>query len=252
MRYAFDHFEVGYDLIYKERIRQGRLRDSYDVILIPSQGRGSAKSIVFDIEPKGKPLDYKKTPDSKSLGMYGESDDITGGMGIQGVAELDKFVNEGGVLITLGGASFLPAEYGITRTVDAGRPSPQFYAPGPIVEAEIVRPTHPIFYGYTGKIVPVRYANGPLLRVPQEDRKWILARFPGTAESVLSGLMKGVAETKNRPAIVDVPAGQGRVVLFATNPCYRWQNMGEFNMLVNAILNYNDFPKPAPAAMPSE
>src|SRR5581483_11571671 len=31
VRYAFDHFEVGYDLIYKERVRQGRLRDSYDV-----------------------------------------------------------------------------------------------------------------------------------------------------------------------------------------------------------------------------
>ena len=30
-------------------------------------------------------------------------------------------------------------------------PQPQFYAPGPIVEAEIIRPSHPIFYGYTGK-----------------------------------------------------------------------------------------------------
>ena len=38
VRYAFDHFEVNYDLIYKERIRQGNLRDAYDVIVIPSQG----------------------------------------------------------------------------------------------------------------------------------------------------------------------------------------------------------------------
>jgi hypothetical protein len=35
------------------------------------------------------------------------------------------------------------------------------------------------------------------------------------------------------------------VVLFATNPCYRWQNLGEFNMLANAILHFNDFPKAA-------
>ncbi len=41
--------------------------------------------------------------------------------------------------------------------------------------------------------------------------------------------------------------GQGHVVLFATNPCYRWQNLGEFNMLANSILNFNDYPKPAPA-----
>jgi hypothetical protein len=155
-------------------------------------------------------------------------------------------VNQGGVLITLGAASFLPAEFGITRTVDASRPSGQFYAPGPIVQAEIVKPSHPIFYGYSEKLVPVRYANGPLLRVPEEDRsQWVLMQFPGTDQSVLSGLMKGVAETRGRPAIADVPTGQGRVVLFATNPCYRWQNLGEFNMLANAILHFKDFPKAA-------
>ena len=36
------------------------------------------------------------------------------------------------------------------------------------------------------------------------------------------------------------PVGRGRVIVFATNPCYRWQNHGEFGMLFNAILHYND------------
>ena len=35
--------------------------------------------------------------------------------------------------------------------------------------------------------------------------------------------------------------------MFATNPAYRWQNLGEFNMLANSILHFNDYPKPAPA-----
>jgi hypothetical protein len=236
VRYAFDHFEVAYDLIYKERVRQGALRDAYDVIVIPSQGR-TAKSLVFDIESKGKPLAYTKTPEFPSLGMYGESEDITGGMGLEGVVELEKFVKAGGTLITLGAASFFPAEFGIARTVEASRPSSQFYAPGPIVEAEIRQPAHPIFYGYPNPVVPVRYANGPLLRVPAENRAaWVLMQFPGTERSVLSGVMKDVAETRGRPAIADVPVGQGHVILFATNPCYRWQNLGEFNMLANAIL----------------
>ncbi len=248
VRYAFDHFEVAYDLIYKERIRRGNLRADYDVILIPSQGRGGAKPLVFDIESKGKPLAYRKTPEFPSLGLYGESVDITGGMGLEGVTELDKFVNQGGVLITLGAASFLPADFGIARTVDAARPSAQFYAPGPIVEAEILKPAHPIFYGYTERTIPVRWAGGPLLRVPADARQSVLMQFPGSEKSVLSGLMKGVAETRNRPAVIDMPAGQGRVVLFATNPCYRWQNLGEFGMLANAILNFNDYPKPGPAA----
>ncbi|HTS50596.1 MAG TPA: M14 family zinc carboxypeptidase [Bryobacteraceae bacterium] len=244
VRYAFDHFEIKYDLIYKERIRQGNLRDAYDVIVIPNQGRGTAKSIVFDIASKGKPIDYTKSPEFPTLGAYGESSDITGGMGLEGVLELDKFVKSGGVLITLGASSFLPAEFGLTTSIDAQRTSPQFYAPGPIVEAEITQPANPIFYGYSQKTVPVRYANGPLLRVPQDDRKKeVLMRFPGSDKSVLSGLMRGVAEIRDRPAIVDVPSGRGRVLMFATNPCYRWQNLGEFNMLANAILHFNDVPK---------
>jgi len=30
------------------------------------------------------------------------------------------------------------------------------------------------------------------------------------------------------------------VILFANNPIYRWQNHGEFNMVFNALLNWND------------
>src|SRR5438132_7749298 len=162
--YAFDKFEVPYDLIYKERVRQGDLRRAYDVVVIPNQA-GSAKRLVFDIESRGTPIEYKKSDRFKNLGMYGQSDDITGGMGLDGLAELDKFVKAGGVLITLGAASYFPAEFGLTPRVDAARPTAQFYAPGPIVDAEILRPEHPIFYGYDKRTIPVRYASGPLLTV---------------------------------------------------------------------------------------
>src|SRR6185437_15468433 len=117
VRYALDHYEVNYDLIYKDRARKGNLRANYDVIVIPNGGRGSGKSLVFDIESKGKPLAYTKSSEYKTLEAYGESEDIQGGMGLEGVANFDKFVNDGGVLITLGGSSFFPAEFGITRTV---------------------------------------------------------------------------------------------------------------------------------------
>jgi hypothetical protein len=259
VRYAFDKFEVPYDLIFKERVRQGDLRASYDVILMPMQG-GSGKRIVFDIENRGQALAYKKSDAFKFLGDYGESDDITGGMGLPGAAEFEKFVKAGGVLITLGTASYFPAEFGLATRVDAARPSPQFYAPGPIIDAEILKPEHPIFYGYDKKTVPVRYASGPLLSVqtganpfgdapatPPRTPESVLMRYPGGDEHVLSGLMRGAAEIRNRAAIIDEPSGRGRVILFAGNPCYRWQNFGEFNMLFNAVLNYNDI-KAAPAA----
>ena len=252
VRYAFDHFELPYDLIYKERIKKGNLRADYDAIVIPSQGgRGGSKGLVFDIEPRpGRTaIAYNKTAEFPTLGAYGESADITGGIGLAGVAELDKFVNQGGTLITLGASSFLPADFAITRTVDAARTTAQFYAPGPIVEMEITNANHPIFYGYTQKVVPVRWANGPLLRITNTaDRKTVLAQVPGTDRSVLSGLMRGVAETRGRPAVIEQMVGQGHVVIFATNPAYRWQNLGEFNMLANAILHFNDYGMPEAAA----
>ena len=63
--------------------------------------------------------------------------------------------------------------------------------------------------------------------------------------------MRGAAEIRNRAAIVDQASGKGRVILFAGNPCYRWQNFGEFNMLFNALLNFNDMRTPEPSRAPS-
>jgi hypothetical protein len=251
VRHAFDQFEVAYDLIHKERVRAGRLREEYDVILIPNQGR-TGKGLVFDLDPRPRPLAYTRSERFPTHGAYGSSEEITGGIGLPGVLELERFVREGGLLITLGQASFFPPEFGLTRRLEASRPSPQFYAPGPIVEAEVLTPTHPLFYGYREKTLPVRYANGPLLTVRAPDQGQVLMRFPGTDASVLSGHIRGIGEIRQRPAIVEVPVEKGRVLLFATNPCYRWQNHGEFRLLFNALLHHNDRPVPAASASKKE
>ena len=74
-------------------------------------------------------------------------------------------------------------------------------------------------------------------------------KYPGSEKSVLSGLFKGVGEIRDRPAIIDLPVGKGQIVLFAGNPCYRFQNHGEFGMLFNSILHWNDLPNfKAPSA----
>jgi hypothetical protein len=241
VRHALDSFEVPYDLIFKERVKKGNLRGDYDVVLIPNQRGGSAKGIVFDIDCKGRSMAYTKTADFKSLGMYGETEEMCGGMGLEGVVEFEKFVTGGGVMITLAGASTLPAEFGLVRRVDASRPVGAFYAPGPILDAEIEKPSHPMFYGYTAKTVAIRYANGPLLYASEQDRqKWSLLKYPFTEKGILSGHIQGIGQLKDHPAVMDVPSGKGRVVMFATNPCYRWQTHSEFAMLFNSLLHFDD------------
>ena len=239
VRYAFDQYETPYDLIFKDEVRKGGLRAKYDVIVVPNQGR-SAKSFVFDIPMNGKPLPYTKTPEYPTQGAYGSSPDIRGGMGLAGVEELRKFAAEGGVLITLGEASAVPGEFGITPQVDVSRPSKAFYAPGPIVTAKIDKPMNPVFYGYTEPTTTVRWASTVMLALPFREQQNVLMTFPGGDKAVQSGLMVGASEVKDRPAIVDLPVGQGQVLMFATNPVYRWQNFGEYRMLYNALFSYKD------------
>ena len=100
-----------------------------------------------------------------------------------------------------------------------------------------------MFYGYTERIMPIKYLGGPLLTVADPDRSNILARYVGGEAAVLSGLMRGANEIRDRPFAIEVPggySGKGRVVMFANNPIYRWQNHGEFNLVFNSILNWND------------
>ena len=54
------------------------------------------------------------------------------------------------------------------------------------------------------------------------------------------GMLAGANELANRPAIVDVPVGRGHVVMFATNPMWRHQTQGEFFLLFNAALNFDN------------
>ena len=164
VRLAFDRWEIPFDLIHKDHVQAGaNLRAKYHVIVMPHQAN-NGKSIVYEQPKLSKPLPYKKNDKFKSMGMYAETDDVRGGMGLAGAAEFQKFVEEGGVLMTLGVASYFPADFGIAKGVDAQNPAPGFYAPGPYVNSEILIPTHPVMFGYTQKTLPVRYAGGPLLQ----------------------------------------------------------------------------------------
>ena len=63
------------------------------------------------------PMPFKKTPQTPSFGTPAESDDITGGIGWEGLAQIQHFVEDGGLLVTLGSGSMLALEGGIVRGV---------------------------------------------------------------------------------------------------------------------------------------
>ena len=56
----------------------------------------------------------------------------------------------------------------------------------------------------------------------------------------VSGLLDGGDEIAQRAAIIDVPSGNGHVLLFSTNPFWRGQTKGSYFLIFNAILNWDN------------
>jgi len=161
-RAALDTFGVPYTYFADQKLREGNLRAKYDVIIFPHVG-GSAVSQVNGMPKTGSaPLPYKKTAEFPNLAAVDSSDDIRGGMGLEGLAELARFVQEGGTLITEGSTATIFPAYGITTGVTIEEPA-QLFVRGSILRAKITDSRSPITYGYDGGELPVYFNQSPVL-----------------------------------------------------------------------------------------
>ncbi|HEX6965057.1 MAG TPA: M14 family zinc carboxypeptidase [Gemmatimonadaceae bacterium] len=164
VRAALDTYGVPYTYFADQKLREGNLRAKYDVIIMPSIG-GSATSQVNGIpKTSSTPLPYKRTAATPHLGALDQSDDIRGGMGLEGLMELAKFVEQGGTLIVEGSTSTIFPEYGITNGVTVEDPDGLFVR-GSILRGIIADTESPIVYGYAGRQLPVYFNQAPVLSV---------------------------------------------------------------------------------------
>ncbi|MFL6293788.1 MAG: M14 family zinc carboxypeptidase [Thermoanaerobaculia bacterium] len=275
-RYTLDREGVEYTLITDGDLRRGGLEDRFDVVLFP-QAFGDFARLVHGIDPKWGPLAYTKTDEYPSHGIPNAADDITGGMGFEGLLNLQRFVERGGILVALGNSGVLPVQGGLVRRVrNVEGPN----TPGSELRAKVLRPEHPIAYGYEERTSVFR-GNGPLWDVDDRDRGWAVLQFgtkqvpeeeekkespaeeeievedadvdeeqpavkkletPEDKRLVLSGFVQGEEQVDGKPAVLDVPVGKGRVVLFAFNPLHRYLNLSDFRLVYNVLLNWNDLP----------
>ena len=167
---------------------------------------------------------------------------MSGGFGQAGVDAFTKFFDAGGTLIAVNQAMRFPIDFGFAKTADTENLQ-GVNAQRPLITATIVKTDSVVFYGYKDTVIPIKYLGGPSLKVNGSDASRVLGRYVGGDDSRLSGLFSGGDALKDKPFAVDIPGahdGKGRVILFANNPIYRWQNHGEFNMVFNSIINWND------------
>ena len=163
VRAAFDTYGVPYTYFGDTKVREGNLRAKFDVIVYPHVG-GNAQSQVNGIPKTGSsPLPYRKSDATPNLGAQDEAADIRGGMGLEGLMELVKFVEAGGTLIVEGATAVILPDYNVTSGISVENPS-QVFARGSVMRGVFADRRSPIAYGYDAQ-VPVYFNQDPVLNV---------------------------------------------------------------------------------------
>ncbi len=263
IRYSLDQQRIPYSYLRDEEIRGGNLKQSVDVIvygtvLLDLQGQ------IHGIEAKQGPMPFQRTDDYPSLGSPVQSDDITGGIGWRGLASLEAFVRDGGVLITLGSGSTLVLESGLVRNV-ARAQLPGVTTPGAHLRTTLLQPEHPLAYGYPTETYafrsPYSFYDPPrrwltmsyctsCLTGPIDMRHVVMqwgtlpfdvgddTAIANAPPIVISGGGQNPSALEGRPALLDVPLGAGDVLVFNFNPMHRDMNHHDSRYLYNGILNW--------------
>ena len=208
------------------RAGSGKLRDKYDVIILPDQ---APRAIVEGATLPAVRPEYR------------------GGIGDEGVAALREFLSQGGTLVTLGLASDLAIErFGVPlKNLKSGLTRDQHFAPGTILNVE-VDTAHPLGYGMAANAFGF-YSNSPFFSLTEgfsSQKLSVVARYPNTGV-VASGWLKGEELMAGRAAVVAMDTNPGRIVLFGLRPQHRAQTHATFPMLFNAFyLSASEAAKP--------
>ncbi|MBP7475247.1 MAG: hypothetical protein KA810_08325, partial [Pyrinomonadaceae bacterium] len=166
-RIELDRLGIPYDYISDQVLgRTPNLREKWDVIIFGPVG-GSAQAIVRGNPKFGEseaPIPWKASSLTPNMGMSpDQTDDIRGGMGIQGIANLNKFVEGGGLFVTVTGNASIPIDFGITSGVSI-QESTALNARGSVVNTTFSDRRSPIAYGYDEGLA-VYFNQAPLLQV---------------------------------------------------------------------------------------
>ena len=165
-RLGLESMGVPYEYIStQDASRMSNLRERFDVILFPPVGRVTSQEIVNGYAP-GPPLPWKKTDLTPNLAVD-ETDDMRPGLGLTGVENLTRFVEDGGLLITSRDTAVFAADFGLARWVRVVDTS-KLKAPGTVVQAAVSDKKSVIVSGYDDTL-PLYYSGSPVFRVGLRD-----------------------------------------------------------------------------------
>lgn len=185
LRMGLDKLGIPFNYISVHDVRDDpRLRDKYDVIIFgPSSG--NAFSIVDGIPKTGDPQPWKKSDLTPNIGVQAETDDMRGGLELDGVFNLYRFIKNGGLFITLTSSSSLPIQFGMAQGLQIVN-TENLWARGGVYKTSFADRLSPIAYGY-GENLGVYFNSSPVFGFSTRARQSVEGRTPGSTTSRPSG-----------------------------------------------------------------
>ncbi|UCG88206.1 MAG: hypothetical protein JSW71_06585, partial [Gemmatimonadota bacterium] len=314
LRLGLDEYAIPYDYISVHEVRdEPSLIDKYDVIVMgPSSS--NALSILYGVRGN-RPLPWRSTELTPNLGVQDETDDMRGGLELEGVLNLANFIKAGGTFITIANSSSLPTHFGLTPGLGV-KQTTDLWARGGVFRVRLRDRQSPLAYGY-GDELGVYFNSAPVFQAQsvggrrfdgfgptaaeatggpgsttarrtgrgggdEEDIVQGRARDMGQAgveqfrsedpsaapqrsgaatapsyrtvlafatdpeELLISGGIMNGQEMAGAPALVDVPLGDGHVIMFSFNPFWRSETLGSYALLFNAFMHHGNLSPATP------
>ncbi|MBP9927439.1 MAG: peptidase [Cyclobacteriaceae bacterium] len=265
-RFTFEQRGIPYTSIDKDDLKAGQLRNKFDVILVPRM-RGGVSDFIYGVDAKFGPMPFTKTAEYPSHGTPDATNDMTGGPGLDGMHQLQLFVDGGGVLVTLDNSTKMAAETGIARELEPFQAQGLFH-PGSFVQVKARKSNSPLLYGYP-ELFYVFRGNGPLYQVEKFNREMMVMQYgnkplkdeveytgpimgmPDKKLSidkkdekkdppyVLSGMVRNEQTIIGHGGIFNVPRGSGRIIAFTFDPLHRYLNHHDAPLVWNVLINWN-------------
>lgn len=212
-RWILEQYEFPLDTLHDAEIRGADL-SRYHAIILPDQ---RASSILHGHAPGTRP------------------EELTGGIGLEGMVRLQRYLEGGGRIVAFDGATeLLIDQLGLPlRNVVEGLPSDRYFIPGTLLRID-VDTTHPLARGMPEQAAAF-FSRSAAFDVRGGGAE-VVARYGDDDDLVLSGWALGADRyVAGRAAAVRVPVGKGDVVLFGFRPQFRAQPRGTFKLLFNAL-----------------
>ena len=209
VRVALDSLEIPYDYVSDHVIRDtASLRDKYDVILYGPTG-GSAQDLVNGIPKFGDPVPWRVSDLTPNIGTApDQTDDIRGGLELEGLMHLREFVRDGGVLITFGQNAALPIDFGLVEGVTIEE-TKQLQARGSVIRTAIADAASPLVYGLPEGLA-VHFNQAPGFQVSRTGG--VARRIPAKPPGRPSG--RGAKDEpdvpQGRPYVEPAPPPKGK------------------------------------------